>query len=54
MRLPHSGLTVKQLRRQMEYALEHERYSEVRNIVGDGYVTCRNDEKNPETSVVPR
>ena len=36
MTLPHSELTVKQLRKQMEYALEHERYSKVPNIAGDG------------------
>ena len=36
MRLPHSELTVKQLRKQMEYALEHEIYSKVGNIAGDG------------------
>lgn len=35
MRLPHEELTVKQLRKQMRYALEHDRYSRVRNIVGD-------------------
>ena len=39
MKLPHSTLTVKQLRKQMEYALEHERYSVVRNIAGDGHLT---------------
>ena len=36
MSLPHEELTVKQLRRQMEYALEHEWYSKVDNIAGDG------------------
>lgn len=39
MTLPHSELTVKQLRKQMEYALKHERYSEVGNIAGDGHST---------------
>jgi len=36
LKLPHNELTVKQLRKQMEYALEHERYSKVGNIAGDG------------------
>jgi hypothetical protein len=36
MKLPHEELTVKQLRRQMVYALEHERYSKVRNIAAEG------------------
>ena len=36
MKLPHEELSVKQMRRQMEYALEHDRYSEVRNVAGDG------------------
>jgi hypothetical protein len=36
MTLPHSELTVKQLRKQMEYALQHQDYSKVRNIAGDG------------------
>lgn len=36
MKLPHEELTVKQLRKQMEYALEHELYSKVRTIAGDG------------------
>ena len=39
MKLPHSELTVKQMRKQMEYALEHEQYSKVRNIAGDGHST---------------
>jgi hypothetical protein len=36
MKLPHEELTVKQLSKQMKHALEHDRYSEVRNIPGDG------------------
>ncbi len=36
MTLPHAELTVKQLRKQMQYALEHEQYSKVPTIVGDG------------------
>jgi hypothetical protein len=39
MTLPHTELTVKQMRKQMEYALEHERYSKARNIAGDGLST---------------
>jgi hypothetical protein len=36
LKLLHTELTVKQLRKKMEYALEHERYSKVRTIAGDG------------------
>ncbi len=36
MKLPHEELTVKQIRKQMEYALKHERYSKVSNIAVDG------------------
>jgi hypothetical protein len=39
MRLPHEELTVKQIRKQMKYALEHDCYSEVRTIAGDGEST---------------
>ncbi|HEV2093548.1 MAG TPA: helix-turn-helix domain-containing protein [Rubrobacter sp.] len=41
MKLPHSKLTVKQMRRQMEYALEHEHYSKVGNIADGGVCLCR-------------
>jgi hypothetical protein len=41
MKLPHSALTVKQIRKQMKYALEHEHYSKVRNIAGDSDSTWR-------------
>ncbi len=41
MRLPHEDLTVKQMRKQMEYALEHERYSKACNSVGDGHLAKR-------------
>ncbi len=37
--LRHEEMTVKQMRKQMEYALEHEQYSKARNIAGDGHST---------------